>query len=637
VSIFPLFKNDLFLLQIIIHYIKYYNIPLFLFALLIQGVFFAKRFLEDFEVTAHFFAMPPSSLPFSILLSILLLFFISPSSASSLLLPQIFSDNCILQTNAEYGARSSIYGYSNPQELITVYLRSSATKVIVSGPYNVTADINGSWQVTLNPLGDAMAAFDIVALSSSGESFTASSCFAGDVYIASGQSNMCFSSESAFPPAADYWNASYSNIHLFSVQMIQATEPARVFPPLGETSQCTWNHDKATNQTDFPCNTWLSSNPHNNGLFSAVGLMTVIEIMKRHTGSRHIGIIYSAYGGTSISLWAPPSAYIGCPEESTTGGGLYNAMIAPLARFSIRSFLWFQGEQDVQSESKYPGWYSCRHERLISYWRQQWGMGDIAFCFVELGPVDDPGPPYGLVRTSQTLALPRSNGTTDITGMAVAYDLGDTGINDTFGSVHFRNKVTVSVRLAAAVLHTQFALQNTSLLGPILTGFSSITSTSVTININVPDGSGVQLIDCEQCTLCCQRSIDTVQLSQDDGLTWCNSTLSVTSSSDGIVATKTSECNGNTNPITNVRTAWSSFPQCAIAAIGNGFPISAFSVPISAFSVPVFSGDQEHLPLSLNGESSTHLSKGGKLFWKGRLFSWTGATPPPPMGLNVSF
>ena len=264
-------------------------------------------------------------------------------------------------------------------------------------------------------------------------------------------------------------------------------------------------------------------------------------------------------------------------------------------------------------------------------------MGDIAFCFVELGPVDDPGPPYGLVRTSQTLALPRSNGTTDITGMAVAYDLGDTGINDTFGSVHFRNKVTVSVRLAAAVLHTQFALQNTSLLGPILTGFSSITSTSVTININVPDGSGVQLIDCEQCTLCCQRSIDTVQLSQDDGLTWCNSTLSVTSSSDGIVATKTSECNGNTNPITNVRTAWSSFPQCAIAAIGNGFPISAFSVPISAFSVPVLSGDQEHLPLSLNGESSTHLSKGGKLFWKGRLFSWTGTTPPPPMGLNVSF
>jgi len=451
---------------------------------------------------------------------------------------------------------------------------------------------------------------------------------------ASGQSNMCFSAESAFPPAADYWNFSWPNIHLFSVQMIQATTPSKVFPPLLPTSQCTWNKDKATNQTDFPCNAWLPSTPHYNGLFSAVGLMTVIEIMKKHTGNRHIGIIYSAFGGTSISLWAPPSAYEGCPADTPNeGGGLYNAMIAPLARFSIRSFLYFQGEQDVVTESKNPGWYACRHESLISFWRKAWGIGDIAFCFVQLGPVNDPGPPYGLVRTAQTLALPVVNGNTDITGMAVTYDLGDTGSNDTFGSVHFRNKVTVSQRLAAAVLHTQFALQNTSLLGPVLTGFSSVTSMSVSIDINVPDGSGLKLVDCEQCTLCCLQSVDTVQLSYDN-VNWCNSTLKVSSSGKSIIATKTSDCNGNTNLLTHVRTAWNSFPQCAIAAIGNGFPISAFSLPILSTSHQNQEGSYTN---SLeNQQTSVVVSKGGKLHWKGQMFSWSGLTPPPPMGLNVS-
>jgi hypothetical protein len=116
-------------------------------------------------------------------LTLLSYFAIFPLISSTLILPQIFSENCVLQTNAEYGARSSIYGYSDPQELITVYLRSSANKGIVSGPYNVTSDGEGSWQVTLNPLGEAMEAFDIVVLTNSGESFIASSCVAGDVYI----------------------------------------------------------------------------------------------------------------------------------------------------------------------------------------------------------------------------------------------------------------------------------------------------------------------------------------------------------------------------------------------------------------------------------------------------------------------
>jgi uncharacterized protein (DUF433 family) len=41
-------------------------------------------------------------------------------------------------------------------------------------------------------------------------------------------------------------------------------------------------------------------------------------------------------------------------------------MIAPIARFSLRSFLFFQGENDVSTEASTPGWYACRFNRLIA-------------------------------------------------------------------------------------------------------------------------------------------------------------------------------------------------------------------------------------------------------------------------------
>jgi hypothetical protein len=566
-------------------------------------------------------------------LSLLAILASAPAALAALELPQVFADNCVLQTNREYGARSYVFGYADAGDAISVALVDSASQKPL-GVYNTSAAPDGSWQVTLNPLSDTLPPFDIVVDDlTSAEHFAAHGCVAGDVYVASGQSNQCFSAEDSFDADA-LWNASWPNIRLFAVPMIQAASPQRRLPPVTPSSQCSWNHDKSPpppNQTAYACNVWMASQPATNRYFSAVALFTALEVARLHTGSRNIGIIYSAFGGTSISLWAPPAAYAGCPAETPVGGGLWNAMIAPVARFSLRSFLFFQGENDVSTEASTPGWYACRFNRLIAHWRAAWAMGDVAFNFVQLGPVADAGPPYGFVRAAQTLALPRPNGTTDISGMAVAYDLGDA--SSPYDSVHFRNKVAVGRRLAAAVLRTQFALQNASLRGPELAGFSQASAAGVTIDIFVADGSAVELVDGGQCSLCCAGARDTVELSFDGGQSWCNSTLAVSASGASVVATAVAGCsNPSARACTHARLAWGSYPQCAIAAAGNGFPLAAFSLPVAAPA-----GGQPPAAAAEAAEAAVASApqRGGSLTWRGQSYAWTGATPPPPLGINT--
>ena len=105
-----------------------------------------------------------------------------------LVVPSVFGDGCVLQTNAEYGARSSIYGWANPTETVTVVLSNSASGKPI-GNYSAIADASsGEWAVTLNPLREDLPAFDVTITTASGGHHVAHACVVGDVYVCSGQS-----------------------------------------------------------------------------------------------------------------------------------------------------------------------------------------------------------------------------------------------------------------------------------------------------------------------------------------------------------------------------------------------------------------------------------------------------------------
>ena len=96
--------------------------------------------------------------------------------------PSIFSDGCVMQTNAEYGARSFVYGTAVPGETVIV----AFTRKGAESNFSAIADARGAWIVTLNPLSEMP--FDLrISGTESTNVIHVNGCVGGDVYLCGGQ------------------------------------------------------------------------------------------------------------------------------------------------------------------------------------------------------------------------------------------------------------------------------------------------------------------------------------------------------------------------------------------------------------------------------------------------------------------
>ena len=130
-----------------------------------------------------------------------------------------------------------------------------------------------------------------------------------------------------------------------------------------------------------------------------------------------------------------PMGQLGC---GTVPGTVFNAMIHPLRHYTIRGFLWYQGESNVDQ----PARYRRLLPMLINDWRSQWRDDSLSFYVVQLpdysSALGDQNLP--LLREAQVAALALPH-----TGMAVTIDGHE---ND----VHPRNKQMPGRRLALQAL-----------------------------------------------------------------------------------------------------------------------------------------------------------------------------------------
>ncbi|MEX0720542.1 MAG: sialate O-acetylesterase [Balneolaceae bacterium] len=116
---------------------------------------------------------------------------------------------------------------------------------------------------------------------------------------------------------------------------------------------------------------------------------------------------------------------------------LYNSMIHPLAGYSMKGAIWYQGESNVEENQ----FYNELFEAMIEEWRSSWGQGDFPFLFVQLANyLDKKDQPFdsgwARLREAQTQALQLKN-----TAMATTIDIG---VAD---DIHPRNKQDVGKRL----------------------------------------------------------------------------------------------------------------------------------------------------------------------------------------------
>jgi len=359
---------------------------------------------------------------------------------------RLYSDNMVLESREAYDIRPFISGFGDtPGEAVVVQF--------VGGHYPTTVGSDGMWEVQMNCC-DELVDKELYVVGEH-NNFTYVNVACGQVFVCSGQSNMGLPLSYVFNATEEIAAANRPNWRLFSVPLVPSDTPQNDMQAVDP-------------QSKVPA-TWLISNTTNAARFSAVCYLTARHISDMYWGDAPIGLIWSAWGGTRVEAWTPPDVKSECNKiipgppnmtEPQTYSSLYNGMIHPLTRFSIRAAFWFQGEHNIYTHSS-RDLYACEFGGMINAWRDAWrGIGDFPFIWAQLSAYTgySSGPGHGdtsTIRLAQADCLPKIG--LDTTGMAVTFDLGDP--KAPAGDVHSRLKEEVARRLALQTMHVAYAYQ----------------------------------------------------------------------------------------------------------------------------------------------------------------------------------
>jgi sialate O-acetylesterase len=330
-----------------------------------------------------------------------------------------------------------------------------------------TAGADGKWMVRMNAVKASDPATEMTIAGKN--TVTIKDILIGEVWVASGQSNMAFTVSKAHASYAglvneeeEIKNANYPQIRMFTPKSVKAYEPQ---PDLeGE---------------------WKICSPETVGDFSAVGYLFARDLQREL--KLPVGIVTLAFGASTAEAWVSREAMSadpalkpmldsldasvkyyradpqGPPAEAPVRPTpinkprqpvrrltdpvqdqhfptvLYNGMIAPAIPFAMRGAIWYQGESIIGGDAGL-SLYPHTMDTLVRDWRARWGEGDFPFYAVQLPPLrnisNNPRVREGQARI---LSLPN-------TGLAVTMDIGDPR------DVHPHNKAPLGERLTRIAL-----------------------------------------------------------------------------------------------------------------------------------------------------------------------------------------
>ncbi len=382
------------------------------------------------------------------------------STLAEISLPHFFSDHMVLQRNE----KAAIWGSTDPGAKVTLTFKGHKS--------TVTADAKGNWKAMI-PTGKADASGVKLTITSGGHTHTISDVLVGEVWLASGQSNMVVSMN-RLPAYADIVKAArYPAIRMFNAPTVTAVEP----------------------QTDIK-GEWVATTPETCHTYSAVAFFFAKKLHEEL--GIPVGVIKSAWGGKPVETFtsrkalrtipgtrewvdktiaadkkynhaeamaqhekqleawkqkvtewkAKPADKRGrSPRKPATPkrpldlegqpGVLFNSMIHPFIGYNIQGAIWYQGEANAKA-GRVP--YDQTLPLLIRDWRERWDR-EFEFLFVQLAnfraPSTEPGTPdwWALLQDRQRLILD----TTPKTGMATINDIGEEK------DIHPKNKQDVGV------------------------------------------------------------------------------------------------------------------------------------------------------------------------------------------------
>lgn len=348
------------------------------------------------------------------LLSILSGLLLIGSAHAKITLPPILGDNMLLQQQCEV----KLWGKSDRKSPI------SLTTGWDGRHYRATPDKEGNWivKVFTPPAGGTYS----ITFSDDKNKLTINNILIGEVWHCSGQSNMQMPLKgmTASQPVTG------SNDAIFMAARMKKMRIYTVKSGPNGTYTGSWEVVTPNTAAEFSAI----------GYFFAACLINALDIP--------VGMICTARGGTRIEVWsAKADLDTFRPEElnSITPGNskLYNQLVKPISQYTIKGFLWYQGESNRLSN---PVSYGEIFRKMIFRWRSDWGQGELPFYFVEVAPMNK--------TSSVELRESQYRVARTVPGVAMASTI-DVGEPD---CIHPSQKEVVAKRLAYIALSRTYGL-----------------------------------------------------------------------------------------------------------------------------------------------------------------------------------
>lgn len=354
-------------------------------------------------------------------------------------LPALVGDDMILQQQTEV----KLWGTAAPKAEVRV------TPSWNGQTTTCRADKDGRWLLAVKTPAAGYTPYEITF--DDGEKTTLKNILIGEVWLASGQSNMemplkgfggCCIMNGVDDIIASAENTS---VRMFTVPKHQTYEPQ---------TDCKgrWNIPSIETSPDFSATAY----------YFATSLSRALRIP--------VGIICSAYGGATVEGWISRELLENYPDISLDPDSIerlhpmqrpmlmYNAMLKPLQNYTIKGFIWYQGESNVGRHET----YAERLADMVQLWRKEWGLGELPFYFVEIAPYA-----YGGTQQEKAAYLReaqfRAQSLIPNSAMISTNDLVEPY---EIYNIHPRNKTKVGQRLSYLAMNLTYGLKQIHCFGP---------------------------------------------------------------------------------------------------------------------------------------------------------------------------
>lgn len=366
----------------------------------------------------------------------------------------------VLQQNTE----AKIWGTASANAQITV------TPSWNGKAYKAKADSQGNWEVMVQTPKGSYKAYT-VAVKGDGSSLQIKDVLIGEVWLASGQSNMEMPMRGFFNcPVEDAQEyicapAAKDKIRMFTVPIKQSYEPLT--------------------QVDSK---WEGAEPATIPGMSATAFFFAHKLNEMLDVP--VGIVSCAYGGARIESWTPKEILETYPDEDLSRETIeathhytrpylaYNAMLCPVKGYTIKGFIWYQGCSNVGKHEQFVD----RMSTMVSHWRECWGDKDaqLPFYMVEIAPYrykpQQPVSYASLLRQAQhdaAKAIPNS-------GIVVTNDLVESYEQD---NIHPARKKEVGDRLARLALNRDYGMSSVACYSPEAVKCTSMGSSELAVEL----------------------------------------------------------------------------------------------------------------------------------------------------------